>query len=483
MGVLNPQMLGQPSNIQRAVNIAVGGDAYIPDQGVIPPNNNLIKPPYQSTTQAPMLPAQQVPQTGLIGSENAILGGQSGNEAALQGGLNQSTNTLLGATGSAIGAMNAGNNSAMQYLGSVANPTQQAATNSFSADTSVGSNITDPLNQGASNFQSYLGGGQNASKLQADLSGANGQQAQQAAYAQYQSSPAMQYQMDQMQKATERSAAARGGALGGNVLMELQRNAAGIASQDYQNQFNNINTVANQGINAANQIAGLKSTQAGIAGNLQQSGIAANAQAAIANQNAQNQQLLTNQQQKFNVASRLADLASTYGINTGGLLLGTGQTIAGNQLGTSQILGQSRYSTGTNLAAGRTNAGNAIAQNASNAATNIGNLLSQQGINVSNQMTNDINTTTKMISDYGMQDKISNESLAAMIANITAGQATNAQNAYSNIGQAQAAGTMGMSNAVQNGVTQGLMLGAIGKTPQGYAPPSETWAQMQWDKP
>jgi hypothetical protein len=105
----------------------------------------------------------------------------------------------------------------------------------------------------------------------------------------------------------------------------------------------------------------------------------------------------------------------------------------------------------------------AIAQNANQAATNIGNLLSQQGLNISNEMANDISNTTKLLYDYGLQDKISNENLAAMIANITSGQATNAQNAYGNIGAAQAAGTMGAANAVQGGLTQGIQLGMLGQ--------------------
>ena len=302
-----------PSNMQPAAGGALLGQPAMSAQAA-------------PTVTGSALPAQQAPQTGLIGSEQALLGGQFGNEMALQGGLNQSTNTinqgvaqgaetlyggvnqsnqmlnngLMGATGSilggASGAVNAmgqgyqGAASALsginpsynaaqmqainmgqvpqingvnvagqpnvnaQYMQNPQNisaqylqnqPSVNAVSNGFAANTTVGSNITDPLNQGAANFQGFLGGGQNAAKLQADLTGANGQAAQQSAYAAYQSSPAMQYQMDQMQRATERSAAARGGALGGNVLMELQRNASGIASQDYQNQFNNMNTVAN----------------------------------------------------------------------------------------------------------------------------------------------------------------------------------------------------------------------------------------------
>lgn len=89
----------------------------------------------------------------------------------------------------------------------------------------------------------------------------------------------------------------------------------------------------------------------------------------------------------------------------------------------------------------------------------------KKGLEQSNalaQQANDIASTTKMISDYGLQDKISNENLAAMIANITAGQATNTQNAYGNIGAANAAGTMGVANAVQGGLQMGLATGAFG---------------------
>lgn len=108
---------------------------------------------------------------------------------------------------------------------------QALTTGIMGANTAINSALTG-LNQNT------------AQAMQADLVGANGTQAQAAAQARLQLSPASTFQMDQMQRATERSAAARGGLLGGNVLQELQRNAAGIASQDYQNQFANIGEVA-----------------------------------------------------------------------------------------------------------------------------------------------------------------------------------------------------------------------------------------------
>ena len=434
-----------------------------------------------TTTITPtVMSAQQVPQTGLIGSEQALLGGQAGNELALQQGLNQSTQSILGGYGGAIGAMNQGYSAATEALKNSGNYGGGSSVPSISMPTislGGGSNPNGAINAGIEGFGAYQKGGDAAAKLQADLTGANGQAAQQAAYAQYQSSPAMQYQMDQMQKATERSAAARGGALGGNVLLELQRNAAGIASQDYQNQFNNISQVANQGLNAASQVGQLRGQEANIAGQLQQAGLQASTQMGVAGLNASTQMAMQQNQLKSDTASKLAELASMYGINTGNLLLGAGNTLGQNQLGTSQIIGQSRYATGINLASGRTAAGQAIAQNANQAATSIGNLLSQQGLNISNEMSADIANTTKMIYDYGLQDKISNENLAAMIANITSGQATNAQNAYANIGAAEAAGKMGVANAVQGGLQMGLQTGLLGggggtSTPPPAANPS-----------
>jgi hypothetical protein len=98
-------------------------------------------------------------------------------------------------------------------------------------------------------------------------------------------------------------------------------------------------------------------------------------------------------------------------------------------------------------------------------------------------MSADIANTTKMIYDYGLQDKISNENLAAMIANITSGQATNTQNAYANIGAANAAGTMGAANAVQGGITQGIQLGMIGGKTNYNSPQYEkNFSEMAWDK-
>ena len=234
----------------------------------------------------------------------------------------------------------------------------------------------------------YTTGGAGAAKLQADLSGANGPAAAAAAEAQLSHSPAAQYQMEQMQRATERSAAARGGLLGGNVAQELQRNAAGIASQDFQNQFANLGTVADRGANMQSQ----------------------------------------EDQIKASLTRDLADTAYSAGIQRGGL---------------------------------RMDAVKAIAQNASQAALGVSDLLKEQGVVLSDMAAKDISTITDIIYQSGLQDSAGSQQLAAILANIAGGQASTAFQGQSDIGAANAAGTIGVGNAIQGGLTQAIGAGLI----------------------
>jgi hypothetical protein len=80
----------------------------------------------------------------------------------------------------------------------------------------------------------------------------------------YQSNdPGYQYLVDQMQNSTTRGAAAGGGVNSGGFFKALQRNAAGLAAQDFQNSFNRNNTLANYGMQAAEGMTGVQSGYAG----------------------------------------------------------------------------------------------------------------------------------------------------------------------------------------------------------------------------
>jgi len=296
--------------------------------------NPTVQPTYTAMTTA--MPAVStvsqtgLPQTGLLGAESAI-----------NAGLGSSTSQL--------------NNT----IGAVSSP------------------------------DAYTLGGSNAATLQANLSGANGPQAAQTALNNFQQSPATKYLMDQSQRSIERSAAARGGLLGGNTLRALQENAIGLASQDFQNQFANLGTVADRGANI---------------------------------------QTLKDQ-----------------------LRASLSRDIAGNN-----------FSSGINKAGLRMDAGQAIANNATTAASQISQLLNQQGISVSDMVSKDISTLADIIYQSGIQQNLNTSNLASILANIAGGQASTVAQGNAQIGAANAAGTIGTSNAIQNGITQAIATGLIG---------------------
>lgn len=437
-------MLGMapPPNISQTIQSQVMPTAQQPIATSTPANYPNGGNQYQSGS----LPAQQAPQTGLIGSENALLGGMSGALGSMNQGYGSANQTVVGGVNQGIHAINAGDAASAGYLGGVASQNY-----SDIQQPTVNFNSGQYTNPAVSNFSPYISGGQNASKLQADLSGANGVQAQQAAYANYQSSPAMQYQMDQMNKATQQSAAAKGGLLGANVQRALQQNASGIASQDYQNQFANMGTVANQGLTASGQVGNIKNAEM-------------NANANLAGQQYAGQMNLLSQvqQQKANAMNSLATLANQHGINISNLDTGAAQAISGNQVNQGLNTGSLYTGTGQQLAAGRTNAGNAIASNVTNTATNLGNLLNNQGIAVSGSMANDVNNISQMIHDSGLQDSISNDQLATILANIAGGKASNQVSTNQAIGNANAAGTLGVGNAISGGLSSAYGAGLLG---------------------
>lgn len=132
-----------------------------------------------------------VPQTGLIGAEQAIRGGLSGAMGILQ----------------------------------------------------------DPK-QGVSALSAFSAPGRQAAGVQAALSGAMGPQAQQQAFQQFTESPGQAYLRERGEQAVLRNAAATGGLGGGRVLQELQRQGMGMAAQDLDAQFGRLSQVAGQGLQA-----------------------------------------------------------------------------------------------------------------------------------------------------------------------------------------------------------------------------------------
>ncbi len=383
-----------------------------------------------TTMTATGLPVRQstagAPPTGLIGSE-----------AALQSGYNDASGMMTGGYNAAAGAIGAGYDAAAAGL---ADFSKGLDSRQLNLNTSLGGDSVNAINQGVAAFDPYTQGGSNAQKLYDDMTGVNGPEAQSAAQSAYQSSPALQYQMDQMQKATERSAAARGGLMSGSVLQELQRNAQGLASQDYFKNLGAVGESANRGLNAASGVAGLRGQQAQMSSQLQ--GIGLQAQANYEMQK---------EQTRTDIAKQLAGLSESRGLGLANIAESKGVNSAGLRVGLSQ-----------EQAAGRERAGVAMGQNATQAASNIAQYLNQQGVGVSDMMNKDISSITDFMYQSGMQDKADMQNLADLIARINGAEGANVMQGNQALGAAGAAGALGVGNAVQQGVQQGIATGLIG---------------------
>ena len=146
---------------------------------------------------------------------------------------------------------------------------------------------------------------------QAALAGLRGPEAQAAAFQGFQSSPGQQFLQQQSERALTRNAAATGGLSGGNVLKELQRNAIGLAQQDFSNQFQR-----------GQQVLGSQQQQAGGLANLAAQGgqLGANLIAGATGQLGQ---------QRFGAGQQLAQAATGTAANLANLQQALGQGISG----------------------------------------------------------------------------------------------------------------------------------------------------------
>ncbi len=246
----------------------------------------------QPALQQPVASQQMVPQTGLIGSEQA-----------LQGGMRSALDLLQG-----------GNRSAQQQLGAAAGSLRGAG----NLDMNIGQEMFERAAGGVGQFAPA---GVTAQQNQLALSGALGQEAFDKALI---DSPAQAFLREQGGQAVINQATALGGLGGGNVQKELARFGQGLASTDLQNQINNLNQLSSQGLQAAGQ-QGQFLSQAG----QQQGNLAA-----------------------ANAANQLSAAQSAAGLlgQGAGITSGLAQQGANILSGTGNLVSQGRLQTGQNLA-------------------------------------------------------------------------------------------------------------------------------------
>ena len=143
------------------------------------------------------------------------------------------------------------------------------------------------------NLQPFQEAGVSALQQQQALLGLSGADAQQQAFNQFTESPGQRFLRERQEKALLRNASAIGGLGGGNVRTALQEQAAGIAQQDFQNQFGRLGQLAGQGQSAVTNIGQFGAQTAGNIANLGQAASEARASGLLGAAQAETQ--FTNQ--------------------------------------------------------------------------------------------------------------------------------------------------------------------------------------------
>lgn len=136
-------------------------------------------------------------------------------------------------------------------------------------------------------LQPQVEAGDLARQQQLAMLGLSGPEAQQAAMASLQESPAQQFLRERGEKALLRNQAAIGGLGGGNVRSALQQQGIGFAQQDIENQFSRLGGLSGAGGQAAGRIGQLGGQAAGQAAGAIQDRGAAQASGILGAQQAQ----------------------------------------------------------------------------------------------------------------------------------------------------------------------------------------------------
>lgn len=380
---------------------------------VIPNNNAVVNASRPNGVVAP--------PTGLIGSEQALQAGLTGALNVVGQGIIQGRSDLISGQEGAQNQLNTASQNlgqnAQNIFAQASDPLRQGQTQLNQASNTLGQNAQNIFAQATDPLSQFTAPGVQAGDQQAALSGALGPEAQSQAFAALQNSPGQEFSRDKQEEALLRNASATGGLGGGRVLEALQREAAGNAAQNFQQQFQNLGDVANRGLTAEQQratIGGQLGGQfLGQQGQLDAAGI--DLKRGIANLGGQLGGQFLGQQGQIDLAganltsqtgSQLANQAFQGGIGAGNLISGTGSEVS-----------RGRLDTGTQIA-------NAI----SNTTSGLADLVNKQGAGTSDLIGTGGGNLINVISNFAQQLGVSEEQLGALLANISVGEGTTIAN-------------------------------------------------------
>jgi len=448
-------------------------------------------------------------------STNTLQQGLQGQLGYLNQGFGGAEQALNQYGAQALGAANQGYGQARQDIGNTLAGVGSAIGAGVGAlqagEDRALSNIDKFTGQAVNTLNPYAQTGQAALGQEAALSGAMGGAAQQQAINQFMESPGQKFLREQGEKAVLRNAAATGGLRGGSTLAALQERGIGLAAQNQQQQLENMRSLASRGQEASTNQAGFQqqagTTGAGISAQLagqqgqlygQQAGIQGSLGgqlAGLANQSGQFGANILNQVGQNvsglrsglgqlqsgavgNVAGNvsqnqmgagqlaggaisgaggnLAQILSGLGQNESGAMGNIGQNIAQGQFGTGQNIGNAISGTGQALSGLRTQAGRDVA-NQTNATTgqlsnnqlNLGQMLSGLDSSSAQQL-------MQLIIGGATSGANQQNSIAQLLANLATGQGSNLANLQTQIGNAQASGTVGSAAGMREGVGAGV---------------------------
>lgn len=277
--------------------------------------------------------------------------------------------------------------------------------------------------QAVGQLEQYGQTGESALGQQAAMSGALGNEAQQAYYDNFMESPGQKYFREKQEESLLRNQSATGGLGGGNILTALQEQAYGIAAQYDQQQFANLGSLSTMGLNA-------RSTQGSL---IQQNALARagiSADAASGNAALQNTANMQTSQNQMSAASQNASLAQQASLqnaaNQGTYDLARSQLRAGAAADLSQIaLG----------------AGSAQLGLESGNATTLAELARRTGI-----------SEAVLMESFGNNLVGIKTGAATALSNLATQSGTAQANLISSSGDALAAGELGTANAWSSGL-------------------------------
>ena len=423
-GAINPLTRQTRQMVQQSLPPVNPGSL---NQGV--PISNVPSSNYTGQANQPQQYYDNNPQTGLIGSEQALQAGLQGSLAGIQQGSSSGLNLLRNTQNLGLGQIGSGAATASSALTSAQRAgqrqleqgSQAALGNLNQAQTQGLRAINQPMNQAIQSFNPYARQGRNALGVQGALSGAMGREAQQQAYNDFLESPGQAFLREQGERSILNTNAATGGVGGGNILKELTRYGQGMAAQDFGNSYNRLAGLSQQGLQAIGQQAGLRGQQAsmgsGLISNLGQARSNVNQNLGTAGAN------LTSQMgsARANVANQAGmargNLTGQMGMQGAGILNTAGQNVANLYAGTAGQVAQDRLQTGQQIAQAVGNTGSALSA-----------LANQQGQQLAGAVGTSGNNIAQLLQAAANGDANALEQLGVLQANIATGQGSTIAN-------------------------------------------------------